>query len=105
MAGTKGEQEMSKRKSLALTAIFLCGLLMAGSALAMSASNYRLDWLTLAGGGGGPAGSASYAVNLTVGQTVIGVAASPNYRACLGYWCGMGEQRRLHLPLILRESP
>jgi len=84
---------------LALTAI----LLLAGSALAMSSTNYRLDWFTpMTGGGGAPASSASYAVNFTVGQTAIGVASSSSYRACLGYWCGAVGQWRVYLPLVLR---
>ncbi len=81
-------------------------LLLGGNALAgMSSPDYRLDWLTLAGGGGGPAGSGSYAVNLTVGQAAIGIGSSPNYQACLGYWCGTGGPRRVYLPLILRQFP
>lgn len=84
---------------LTLTAL----LIMAGGVLAMSSDNYRLDWFTLlAGGAGGPAGSAHYAVNLTVGQTAIGVSSSSSYQACLGYWCG-GSFYRIHLPLVLRD--
>jgi hypothetical protein len=84
---------------LALTAI----LLLAGSALAMSSTNYRLDWFTpMTGGGGGPASSASYAVNLTVGQTVIGASSSANYGVGLGYWYGAAAQFRIFLPVVLR---
>ena len=80
-------------------------LLLAGSALAMSSTNYRLDWFTpLTSGGGGAAGSANYAVNLTVGQTAIGSASSASYRACLGYWCGTEGRWRVYLPLVLCES-
>jgi hypothetical protein len=80
-------------------------LLLASSALAMSSTNYRLDWFTpLTGGGGGPAGSANYAVNLTVGQTAISSASSASYQACLGYWCGVGRPWRVYLPLVLKEG-
>ena len=96
---------MIKRRILALTAIFLSTLLLAGGALAMSSTNYRLDWFTpLTGGGGGPAGSAHYAVNLTVGQTTIGFTASSSHQACLGYGCGAVESWRVYLPLVLREG-
>jgi hypothetical protein len=79
-------------------------LLLVSSALAMSSANYRLDWFTpLTSGGGGPAGSASYASNLTVGQTAIGSASSPSYQACLGYWCGTEGQWRVYLPLIIKS--
>ena len=84
---------------LALTAI----LLLAGSALAMSSTHYHLDWFTpMTGGGGAPASSASYAVNLTVGQTAIGASSSANYGAGLGYWYGAVAQFRIYLPLVLR---
>jgi len=86
---------------LALTAI----LLLAGSVLAMSSTNYRLDWFTpMTGGGGAPASSASYAVNLTVGQTVIGASSSANYGAGLGYWYGAVAQFRIFLPVVLKNG-
>ena len=85
---------------LALVAI----LLLAGVALAMSSDNYRLDWFTPAtGGGGGPASSAHYAVNFTVGQSTIGASDSTHYKGCLGYWCGI-TQYRVYLPLVLRNA-
>ena len=91
-----------RRMSILLLLIVL--LALATGTLAMSEPNYRLDWLTLAGGGGGPASSGSYAVNLTVGQAAIGVGSSPNYQACLGYWCGAGGWWRVYLPLVVRSS-
>lgn len=79
-------------------------LLLAGSVLAMSSTNYALDWYTpLTGGGGGPSSSAGYAVNFTVGQTAIGgPSTSASYGACLGYWCG-AAQRTIYLPLVLKD--
>jgi hypothetical protein len=94
---------MTKRMLIVIAGIFICGLLLTGVALAMSSTNYRLDWFTpLTGGGGGPANSTNYAVNLTVGQTAIGASSSTNYGGCLGYWCGEFEYRVL-LPLVLRN--
>jgi hypothetical protein len=79
-------------------------LLLAGSALAMSSTNYRLDWFTpLTGGGGGAASSDHYAINFTVGQTVIGTSNSSAYEGCLGYWCGGAAGHRFYLPLVLRS--
>ena len=87
---------------LALTAI----LLLVGSALAMSSTNYRLDWFTpMTGGGGAPASSAGYAANTTVGQTAIGASSSANYGVGLGYWYGAAAQFRIFLPLLLRNGP
>lgn len=93
---------MSKKKMTLSAVVLLVSLLLATTALAMSSASYRLDWFTPMTGGGGPASSANYAINLTVGQTVIGPSASANYGACLGYWCGQLPGGRLHLPLILR---
>jgi len=91
-----------KRTALLLTLAAL--LLLAGRALAMYSTNYRLDWFVpLTGGGGGPAGSDHYAVNFTVGQSAIGASTSTNYRGCLGYWCGAAAQYRVYLPLVLRN--
>jgi hypothetical protein len=92
-----------KRKIILLTLVAL--LLFAGSALAIFSDNYRLDWLTpLTGGGGGPASSEHYAVNFTVGQTVIGASTSENYGAGLGYWYGLLSYifRNL-LPLVMKN--
>jgi hypothetical protein len=78
-------------------------LLLTGSALAMSSANYKLDWFTpLTGGGGGPASSANYAVNFTIGQSAIGASTSANYGVGLGYWYGAGAQLKICLPLVIR---
>ncbi len=91
-------------KRAAILVMLVILLLLAGRALAMRSEHYWLDWFTpLTGGGGGPANSAHYAVNLTVGQSAIGAAQSTYYRACLGYWCGAGAQYRVYLPLVLRD--
>jgi hypothetical protein len=56
-------------------------LMMAGTSLAMSSTNYWSDWFTpMTGGGGGPA---------TVGQTVVGASTSEHYGSGLGYWYGL----------------
>ncbi len=92
---------MSNRKMIVLVAAFVCGLL-ASSVLALSAA-YQLDWLVpLTGGGGGPASSTNYKVNLTVGQTVIGASSSTNYKASLGYWYGIPAYN-FYLPLVLKN--
>ncbi|MBM4430856.1 MAG: hypothetical protein FJ026_11010 [Chloroflexi bacterium] len=82
----------------------LAALLLTSSALALSAA-YRLDWLVpLTGGGGGPASSTNYKVNLTVGQTAIGASSSTNYKASLGYWYGIPAYN-FYLPLVLKNFP
>jgi hypothetical protein len=93
---------MRKGTLILAAVVLLAGLLLAGTIRAMSSDNYRLEWFTPLTGGGGPADSSSYAANLTVGQSVIGVSASDHYRACLGYWCGK-PFHQVYLPLVTRE--
>ena len=94
------------KRAAFLLALVVLLLLLVGNALAMQSASYWLDWYTPGtGGGGGPADSASYAVNFTVGQTAIGTMSSTNYRGCLGYWrqAGGGGESTIHLPVILRN--
>ncbi len=81
-------------------------LVLAGSTLAMSSTNYRLDWFVPMTGSGGPASSAHYAANLTVGQTVSGGSSSAHYGMGLGYWYGLDqatpETPHLYLPIVVR---
>lgn len=95
-----------KTKPILVTLIVLVlVLLVAGSALAMSSTNYRLDWFVpLSGSGGGPSSSTSYAANFTIGQLAAGAASSTNYQAGLGYWSGAGGQYRIFLPIILKNA-
>jgi hypothetical protein len=93
---------MMKRLTFLISLVIL--LLLASSVLAMSSDNYRLDWFTLMTGSGGKTSSTNYAVNFTVGQTVIGATSGASYEACLGYWCGTGTEHKIYLPLILRGA-
>ena len=92
-----------KRKSLIiLLIVLLSGLLLAQIAVAMSSTNYRLDWSTALTGSGGSASSVHYAINFTVGQSAIGASASASYKAGLGYWYGAAGGYRIFLPLIMK---
>ena len=94
---------MNKRKVTALI-FLLVSLLITSQALAMSSTNYRLDWFTpMTGGGAGPASSTHYAVNFTVGQTVIGAPASQHYGSGLGYWYGLLSAIRNFLPIVMKN--
>ena len=94
-----------KRKSVLLTAIILLllALSIAKSVQAMSSTSYSLDWFTpLTSNGGGPASSAHYAINITVGQTVTGHATSSSYGAGMGYWYGILTKFLTNLPLVTK---
>ncbi len=89
-----------KRKAILLALV--CFLVLSGSALAMSSTNYRLDWFTpLTSGGGSPASSTNYKLNFTIGQVAFSTASSTNYRVGLGYWQPM-TLSRIFLPFIKR---
>jgi hypothetical protein len=97
---------MNKQRFVSLLGAALAILALAGGVLAMSSSSYGLDWFVPLNGSGGPASSANYSVNLTVGQTGIGTSASPNYQACLGYWCGQSAQdagSSVYLPVVMKN--
>ncbi|OGO47990.1 MAG: hypothetical protein A2Z30_02590 [Chloroflexi bacterium RBG_16_64_43] len=93
-------------KHAALLMVVAILLLTISSAVAMSSANYRLDWFTpLNTGAGGGMASASYAASITVGQTAIGEASSPSYGTGLGFWYGLLDWFKVHLPLVLRNYP
>ena len=83
--------------------IILC-LLAAGTALAASSDNYRVDWFTpLTSNGGGTASSANYTVSFTVGQSAIGSSSSGDHEVCTGFWCEVASALKIYLPLILKN--
>jgi hypothetical protein len=90
-------------RRLLILLVLIALLLYASSAVAMSSTHYRLDWFTpLTAGGGGIANSPHYAVNLTIGQTVIGSSSGTNYKTGLGYWYGAGGTSRIFMPIVLK---
>ena len=92
-------------KRIATLLMLIIILLWVGSALAMSSTNYRLDWFTpITGGGGGPVSSTHYSANFTVGQTVVGSSVSEHYGSGLGYWYGLLSYIiRNSLPLVMKN--
>jgi PKD repeat protein len=73
--------------------ILLSIFLLAGTASAMSSTNYALDWNVI-GGGGGFLTSPSYNLGSTVGQ-IAGLSTSMSYKLQSGFWvtddtCGTG---------------
>ncbi len=93
---------MKRRKVLIAGLLLLCLLLAAQTVLAMSSTNFALNWFTTQGGGGGKSSSANYSVNTTMGQVGIGNSISSSYTTCIGYWCGAEQGATVFLPLIMR---
>ncbi len=72
--------------SVFLLLAFLLLLLPPSSGTAMFSANFRLDWFAPMTGTGGASTSLNYNMDLTVGQTVTGPAASTGFAVKLGYW-------------------
>jgi len=81
----------------------LAGALLVGNALAMTSTNYILDWLLPLNGGGGKSASDAYAVQFIYGQTgIIGMSGDAN-AVDLGFWSGIGPPEWLvYLPILNR---
>ena len=96
---------MSIQRTLALLFALLCGLALAGGALAggIFSDHYAVPW-NAHWGGGGLASSDNYAVNGTVGQGAIGWTESANYGVGAGYWYGAIAEYTIYLPLVLRNA-
>jgi hypothetical protein len=90
-----------KRMTILLALLTILLLLSTINAMAMSSTNYALDWYTpLTGVSGGTTSSANYAIDYTVGQSAIGASDSANFGVGLGFWNGIGAWFKLNLPLI-----
>lgn len=93
---------MKKGIGIALLVTLLGALVVTGVVLAMSSTNYAIDWDVI-GAGGGPISSTSYSMNSTIGQAVIGSKSSTSYGLGSGYWPGALLEYLVHLPLILKN--
>jgi hypothetical protein len=88
-----------KRRVIFLTLLLL--LLVVQNATALASTNYRLDWfIPMTTSSGVLSSSTNYAINYSLGQTVIGNSASTHYAIGLGYWNGLFQLVRLYLPFI-----
>jgi len=88
-------------KRMAIFATVVTLLLLASVALAQDTP--AIPWSVI-GGGGGHAEAAPYALDGTVGQPMVGQAASPPYDLCAGFWCGAAARYGVYLPLVLRNN-
>jgi hypothetical protein len=84
-----------------LIIMLVCAFLLTTPAWADTASPTQTLERWVIGGGGGHAQSADghYTLNATVGQPVAGIASAD---VCSGFWCGLGGQYSVYLPLVLK---
>lgn len=99
-----------KTRIMIAGAVALVLLLAGGTALALAPAGYEVRWLVpLTGGGGAPASSAHYGVNLTIGQVAVASSSSAQYGVGLGFWYGVGGAsvaagHHIHLPVLLKNA-
>ncbi len=94
-----------RRRFVRMGLLALVAMALALGAVAMTSSNYRLDWFTPGtSGGGGTSTSANYVAHFTVGQTAIGTMSSSNYQVNLGYWYGLVRIFRRFLPVVMEDK-
>ena len=90
-----------KRKAILLILLFL--LLLATGAQAMNSANFAIDWMIpLTSGGGGAAASSNYAIQYSVGQSVIGESDSTNYGTNMGFWQNFITTLRTWVPVVFK---
>ena len=76
-----------KKLNRMLLGILLLLLLAVTLTVAMTSTQYRLDWFTpLESSGGGVSSSAHYTVHYTTGQLGSGAQQGTSYRVGLGFW-------------------
>lgn len=93
------------RLTMLLTLLSLLLLLIvAAVVLAQTSTEFHLEWNVI-GSGGGESSSASFQVNSTIGQGVGSqpVSNSFSYAASSGYWWFTDNERRIYLPLVIKE--
>jgi hypothetical protein len=96
---------MKKRRTCALSAVLLCGLLVAGVAWA-SRSSYDLSWWSVDGGGQTFSSGGGYTLGGTAGQPDPGLLTGGGYALGGGFWGGgaaAAVKYELYLPLVMRN--
>ena len=92
---------MRRHRWLVLAVVLV--LLLTGVALAQTGGGYDLSWSTVDGGAGSSQGG-GYTLSGSVGQTEAGTMSDGDYTLTGGFWAGIEEWFRLHLPAVLREQ-
>jgi hypothetical protein len=97
------KKQAYKKRIFFVLAALLAVLLLVETAQAMSSTNYGLNWFTPFGSSAGASQSVHYQGRFTLGQSVVGAAASAHFQVRLGYWSADPLRARIFLPLALRQ--
>ena len=92
---------MSKYKFPLWIAIFLGSVLLAGAVLANGTTSIERHVI---GGGGGHAEAGGVMLDGAFGQPVVGIASNSSDELCSGFWCGVGVEYAVYLPLVLKTT-
>lgn len=91
---------MKKKKIFILCLAAVGIVLIAGAAFAaVNTSSFLVDWWVFSGGGA-PSSAGDYAMNGSLGQSVIGSSSSTNFSIDHGYW--LKGTYDIYLPLVMR---
>jgi hypothetical protein len=92
-----------KHKLTLSVLVALLWLGLTGLAGANGSGDYTLIRWTVDGGGITLGGGDGYVLGATVGQPDAGVLADGDYTLTGGFWVGGAHQRRIYLPLVLKN--
>lgn len=89
-----------KTRRIVLTLLVI--LVLAGSTMALTSSNFSVPWLqNLSGSGGSTMKTTYYTADVTIGQTTIFSSHTDKFTAIMGYWTAF-PLGAVFLPLITR---
>lgn len=86
-----------KRRALLLA---LVAIVLVSTTVLAAPTALQLPRSVLSGGGAHVA-AGSYAIDGSIGQSVVGIVSAGSYQVCSGFWCGLGIYKWL-MPLIFR---
>jgi hypothetical protein len=81
-----------------------CGLMLVMGTTLSAAPQASEIVRSVIGGGGGRLEQSPYALDGTIGQSVVGQSGQTPYDLCAGFWCGAGSHHAVYLPLVLRNN-
>lgn len=91
---------MARRKFVTLLILLVCGLSLAGGALA--SNGMAIGRSVIAGGGEQVTDGSVYVLNGTIGEPVAGaIALQGGYGLGSGFWWSPGN--KIYLPLVMRN--
>ena len=96
-----------KARKLCLLAPLVALILLTSALPAGADGSLQIVWHVISGGGG-HAASPHYSVDTSIGQSAVGISASPNFTLGGGFLYVLGIPRaavqQLYLPVVLKRA-